>query len=383
MRFFKKKYLSIVIFLIIFVNVSLTIFSVRSQYLSTNFWNRYPDLKKSYEESQYVKKTQYWIPDNPVNSYAGASYIKGVNPTLIAPDTPPLGRYFIGFSTVLFNNENIIILVFGVGSLILLYFLGMMLYKDRFYALLPVLFLTFEPLFKRQLTEIPLLDIIQLFFLLLSFYLFIKGIFSKKYLYWFIGTNLALGAFISVKFFATGITVVLAYFLTVVLNKDRKRIISYVLTIPASILILLGSYSRLLFLGYSFRDLIGVQKWVYLYHKSQLIYPFSIWPFLLFNKWHVWWGDHSVISDSQWSITWPIITLSSIFIIVLYLLKKIERNKVLEVFLIWAVLYICFFSFGQITPRYLVIYIPILYLIFFYGVKQFFNSRLLRNKIKI
>lgn len=365
---------------IIIISVVATIWSVKGQYTSRNFWQRYPELKKSYENSQYVKKTPNWIPDDTVNAYAGASYIKGVSPVLIAPDTPPLGRYLIGLSALIFNNENIVIVFAGVGSLILLFLIGKTIFKNSFTALLPVLFLSFEPLFRRQLTETPLLDIIQLFFILLSFYLFNKGLSSKKHLFLFLGANLSLGAFVAVKFFATGLVVVASYYLVLLFNKDKKRLVSYTVTLPAALLVLLGSYGRLLALGYSFSELFGVQKWVYLYHRSQIILPFSIWPFLLINKWHVWWGNTPVISDSQWTVTWPVLTFLSFATIVFYFLKKMKKSINVEVLMAWVILYIAFFSFGQVTPRYLVVYLPVLYLVSFFGLENLYYAKISKNK---
>src|SRR5215469_15707828 len=72
----------------IIINISFAILSSYQKYFVFNFWPRYPQLKQTYLDSQYVNKhPKGWIPDETVNSYAGGAYITGTSPILIAPDT--------------------------------------------------------------------------------------------------------------------------------------------------------------------------------------------------------------------------------------------------------------------------------------------------------
>src|SRR5579872_6431708 len=125
MIFLLKNLRKILIFFclcIIFISVGSTIFSHWSIYSTHTFWKNFPRLKQSYVESQYVSiHPKDIIPDEIVNSYAAGAYIHGIAPELIAPDTPPLGRYLIGISAILFDNPNEITLLAGVGSLVLLF----------------------------------------------------------------------------------------------------------------------------------------------------------------------------------------------------------------------------------------------------------------------
>jgi hypothetical protein len=140
--------------------------------------------------------------------------------------------------------------------------------------------------------------------------------------------------------------------------------------LPVSLMVLLLSYIRVFSFGYTVSKFLGIQKWVYLYHNSFLILPFSVWPLLLFNQWYVWFGNKLVISDGQWLFTWPIITIISMITIILYLLKKIPKEKKLEVLMAWVFTYLLFLSFGQVFSRYFVILIPILYIISIYGIAE-------------
>ena len=369
---FSAWLIAISILIIIGVNLFTTIWSQKEKYFSTNYWERFPVLEKTYLSSQYVNKNPVgWVPDEAIQSYTGGAFIKGINPVLVLPDTPPLGKYLIGLSALIFNNENIVILICAILALILMYVLGAQIFPNKLLALLPPLCLSFEPIFKNQLIFTPLLDLFQLVFLLTSFIFFNKALSSKKSLLLLLLSNVFLGFFISTKFFITGLTIFAAFFSILLLKKNKKKIFEFIATLPVSILILLISYIKVFAFGYTINRFLGIQKWVFLYHKSQLILPFSVWPLLMLNKWYVWYGDKPVISDPQWLITWPIITFITILLAIFGIFKKIKLNESIRVLIAWVIFYLAFFSFGQITSRYFVILIPVLYITGIYGIVNF------------
>src|SRR5215469_2978501 len=101
---FVQRIITVLLVFVIVTNFAFIIASQKAKYTTFTFWQSYPQLKQIYLDSQYVNKhPKGWIPDEAVNAYAGAAYVKGVSPILIASDTPPLGIYFIGFSALLFS----------------------------------------------------------------------------------------------------------------------------------------------------------------------------------------------------------------------------------------------------------------------------------------
>lgn len=361
--------LSILFVLVISFNVTSTVFSLKGKYFSTDYWQRFPALEKTYLSSQYVNKHPAgWIPDEAIQAYAGGAFIRGINPVYVLPDTPPLGKYLIGLSTLFFNNEVAVILLSAILSLFLLYILGLQIFNSRLLALIPPFLLSFEPIFKNQLVYAPLLDIIQLVFLLAAFIAFNKALSSKKSLLFLLLANIFVGCFISTKFFITGVPIEAAFYLTLLLKKDKKRLLELTLTAPIAVLILLLSYVRVFAFGYTFNKFLGIQKWVFLYHRSQLIFPLSIWPLMLLNKWYVWYGNKPVISDPQWLITWPFVTLMTIATALLGIFKRIKIDENARVIIAWSIFYFALFSFGEITSRYFVILIPVLYVIAVFGI---------------
>jgi len=362
----------VILLVVLIFSFGMTFNKVRDRYTQRNIWEQAPWLQQLYNSSQYMSKAPtVFIPDETVNTYAGIQYIKGINPILIAPDTPPLGRYLIGLSALLFGNEHIIILFFYCLSFILLFIVGIQALKSVTYALLVMTGCSFEKLLSNQLVYSPLLDIMQLAFLLASLYLFTKGFCSKKFTYgYFLGASIALGCFIAIKFFIIGAVVVFSWFLVIVMRKEWHKLLLLILSLPFSIAILLLSYIKALFSGYSFLHFLGIQKWVYLYHQSQLILPLSVWPLIFFNRWYVWFGNNPIISDDQWNIIWPMITMLSIATVCMYVFKKIPHQKEIEPYFSWIVCYVTFLSIGQTTSRYLIILIPFLYVVSAYGIQQ-------------
>lgn len=360
-----KRVFTLLFILITFYNVGETVVLHWGLYSFHDYWKRFSSLQKTYYGSIYKNKHGSFIPDEFIYSYIGGALIKGASPILLNPEVPPFGTYLIGFSELIFGNENIVSLFFAIFSLFILYLIGLQLFSDNLKASIAPLLFSFEPIFKNQLIYTPLLDIQQLGFILVIFYLFNRAILTEKnQVLYFLFINLFIGFFISTKFFGTGIAVISSLLLPLVIRKDTKRIILFLFTTPLSVIVLYFNYIVVLISGYPFNRFIGIQKWIYIYNTGHLSNFFSVWPLILINKWYLWFGHVKISSDSQWSITWPIITICSILVIISYFF--IKRKKTLEVFLSWVFFYMLILSFAQATSRYFVILIPFLYLITVY-----------------
>lgn len=323
---------------------------------------QYEEYEKAYKSSQYTGGSGL-IPDETVFLYAAGAYIKGVNPLKVNPEMPPLGKYLLGLSIVLFNNANFIIVASGILSLITLYLLAKIFFKKTYLAFIPVAFFASEKLFLNQLKISPLLDIIQLPFILLSFYFFYRAVTTGKKAY-FLTTGLALGFVISIKVMITGVLISIAWNTFLLLKREIESILKlFLITFPTAFLVLLISYMRIFIDGYSLWYFFLVQKWVLLYQQSKILFPLSAWRLIFFNQWQAWWGDFSLLKTEDWRITWPIITLLS-FTYVLY--KVIRREKMPNIEAIiasWIIVYSAFISLGTISTRHLLPLLPFLYLL--------------------
>lgn len=382
--FLKNKKVRILLSVVFLLLISFNVIStIDKEYYSSTYWQRFPTLKQNFLDSQYANKhPKGWIPDEMAFSYSAGELIKGENPVFYVPDAPPTGKYLIGLSILLFNNENVVILLSAILSLILLFFLSKQVFSSNLLALVPSLLFSFESIFKNQLKYMPLLDLFQLVFILAAFIFFNKAINSKKSLIYFLLANVMIGLFISTKFFISGIVIYAAFYLILLLRKDWRKFVELTFTVPVAVFILLFSYVRVFAYGYNFHNFLGIQKWVFNYHKSFIILPFSVWPLLLLNKWYVWYGNNPVIKDSQWIISWPILTISGFVTLIISLIKKVKVNNNIQVLFAWIILYLAFLSTGESYSRYFIILIPFLYVITLYGIIELSKSMIIKSKIE-
>ena len=129
-----------------------------------------------YQNSRYVRgdKSAYLPSDSQVYALKGYLFVvKKLDPVNFEPGHPPLSAYFMGASILLFANPVISNLLFGLASLAVFYLLAVEITKRKTLAALLTLLLFSEPLFRVQLVE-PLLDIYQLFFVLVAVFFYFQ-----------------------------------------------------------------------------------------------------------------------------------------------------------------------------------------------------------------
>lgn len=341
------------------------LYNQRDVFFSPGYEKRYELFKNLYYSSQYVQKINPGIiPDNTLESFAGGIFIKGLNPILIVHDQPPLGRYLIGLSIFLFDNPNTLtvpLLIFtGIG----IFLISRIIIQDLLFSIIPVAVFINEPLFLSKFIYTPLLEPIQLPFIVFSLYFFIKGVLDKKYISWFILTSLMLGFVISIRFFILGGGIVLSMMLYLLSQKvDIKKFLVFLLTLPLSLIVLLLSYSKTIIAGYSILQIFGIQKYIFFYHASKFILPLSFWDLLLFNRWHTWWGSRAITSDQQWVIFWPITAIFTVVFLIMVLTKKMSISKPEIIIFLWIGVIVIMLSTGHTSTRYFLSLIPFLYIL--------------------
>lgn len=360
-----KIFYVIIFFLIIFYRpVSLT-YEQKDKFLAGGYHTQYENYKRAYYSSQYVvKKNPSIIPDEIFEAFAGGAFLRGLNPILITHDHPPLGRYIISLSILLFDNANTIMLPLFLLAIGGIFLIGYEIFGNVFLSLIPVGIFINEPLFMDKIIYTPLPEPIQLPFILFSFYFFIKAIESKKYIYWYIATSIMIGIIISTRFFITGAVISCSMIIFMLLkNRLGKKTFIFISTLPLSLIVLLLSYTRTIQSGSSILHIFGIQRYILEYHKSKFILPFTFWDLLFFNRWHTWWGNWAIISDNQWFILWPVATIVSFIAFISHIIKKIRLYDAEFFLCIWFFLQVIVFSTGYTSTRYFLPFLPILYIL--------------------
>lgn len=349
----------------VFLRPGLLINEKIANFFSPGYSHNYEDLRKLYYVSQYVNKyNPSIIPDESFESFVGGAFIRGVNPILIVHEHPPLGRYIIGLSTLLFDNAATLILPLSLISVIGIFLISRLVFKKTILALIPLTIFTNESLFLSKFKFAPLLEPIQLPFIIFCIYFFIKGVSSKKSLYWFIASSIMLGFVISIRFFILGLALSSSMILFFILQRRiNKKFIMYILSLPFSLLVLILSYTRTIQDGYSVFQVFSIQKYIFYYHKSKLISFFSFWDLILFNRWHTWWGDRRILTDSEWFIIWPVSMILTFLFLFFVLRKKMTFSVPEKIIFLWIFTYSLLLSVGNSTTRYFLPLVPFLYIL--------------------
>jgi len=358
------KIFCVIFFLIVIAQPLSILYKGREAFFSRGYMSQYDLFKRAYGGSQYVQKKNPGImPDQTLESYAGGAFLKGVNPISIVHDQPPLGRYIISLSILVFDNQNTIMILLFFLSGLGVFLITRLILSNTLFSFVPLGIFLNEPLFINKFYNSPLLEPIQLSFIIFALYFFIQGIIKKNYAKWFVLTSIMLGFVISIRFFVLGAVLVFSMVLYFLIKKQfNKKFVVFLLTLPLAVSILLVSYARTIQLGSSILHIFGIQKYIYYYHKAQLSLPFSFWDLILFNRWHTWWGSRGITSDPQWIIIWPISMIFTFIYFLVGIFKKISVSEPEKIVIIWIIAYSLFLSLGQASTRYFTPLLPFIYI---------------------
>lgn len=217
-----RKIKVIISFILIFLSF-LNLFLLVKNNLS-KFTEKF-DPKK-YEEK--YNKSQYVIPNskNPISdaelyAYAGYKYIIGENPLYLNAEHLTVGKYLIGLSTVIFNNENYSTLLIIILFILISFYLIFNLTKSLLLSSFLILLITSDSFIKDALINGPLLDIYQLFFFFISLIFFINWHQNKKIIY-LIFIGIFLGLFSASKFYLATLIILFTYFIFLIITKKEN-----------------------------------------------------------------------------------------------------------------------------------------------------------------
>lgn len=300
------------------------------------------------KDEEVLKKNA--LGDDGLYTYAGWQYIHGSDPTLLNAEIPPLGKYLIGGSILVFHNQNIFALLSGIFVLVGFFFLNKQIFKDNLFALLPVFLLSLEPLFYTQLRA-PFLDLLYLGFLIITFYFFLKERFWISAIF--------LGAMIATKSSLSTFVIVAATMLVYLLYmKHTEQIKKFVLSLSLTIVVFLLTYIVYFVKGHSLIEFLKVQKWIINFYadgtKGNPLAPFQM---LLLGQFPTWW--EGTIRIPEWSVLWAVGLLGSVYYIYRVLRKRSLYPSILLG--IWVIVYLVFLVAIPTWPRYLLLLLPFMY----------------------
>lgn len=364
--------------LLIFSLIYLMVVVFFNRALYTEKYNFRLEEKKFYLSQWSIPNSKNQISDEKLYSYSAYRLIHGGNPIFVNPETPPFGKYLIGLSIVIFQNERIVSIIATAISLVLIYFVGRTFAGSHFAGAVSVFLTSINSLFTDQIIHAPQLDIQQLVFLLLIILSLYQ--FEKKGGYFFlILAGVFIGLYSSVKVFFLSIALYLAWFIGFKFLKKRRvgNLIfsTFVLTISALTTYTL-TYLAYFLRGNTFRDFLGVQKWIVLFYSHSSINMSKLYGdylgLIFFNKWRFWTEGYPYIRYDSWSILWPAVFLVGTFVSYQILKSKKRFLNPEWIILSFLLIYNAFLFVVPVFPRYLLLlFVPFNLLIALYFDKIF------------
>ena len=357
-----KRYTVLVLLIILALHFVYRVYMFRDEYVvpfNGEYW------ENRYLESQWVVSgSSDPIGDDGLYTYLGWELVHGANPALINAEMPPLGKYLIGWSILVFNNQNYFALFSGLLVLISLYLFAKVAMDSSYLSIFVVALFSFEPLFWQQL-HAPLLDLLYLAVLLLTF----TFLLHKRYLL----AAVFLGFMMSTKSaLATFVLVQMTFVLYFLFKRNWYGLKKWILSSIIALVVFIISYFRFFWLGNSFLDFLKVQKWIINFYsigaKAQLG---SVWLMLASGKWLTWWNG--VQHVPEWWIGWT--ALLVLFVGYLVRLVKEREFKHVPLVAIWLLIYLFFLTFIPVWPRYLLLVLPFLYIVAFIVLKELLAKR--------
>lgn len=371
----KNKFDLILSTFLVSISISYLFFVVFQNRYFFNAPFNFKVYEKKYNQSQWViPNSKNPISDEDLYTYAGYKYIKGLNPILLNPEAPPLGKYLIGLSILLFNNQRVVSLIISIFSLLLIFLLIYINISSIAAASLAVFFTSINTLFADQFIHSPQLDIFQLFFLLLFslFFTIFQKLKNYKYLFF---AGFFFGGFISIKFFLMYFSLINASLIIYYFFKKqtiKKALTQIVIINGIGLIIYVLTYFRYFILGGTIRSFLGTQKWIVLFYSSSQIDITKLLgnylSLIFFNRWRFWIEGYPTIHYQYWSMLWPIIFVLGLFSVYKLIKdKKTVKNNLVFFIVSFILVYNILLFITPVYPRYLLLlFVPLNILIAIY-----------------
>ena len=360
---------SLRLFLVVFIILSLgfQLYRIRDTFFASYDYEYYSDR---YLHSQYVmgEGSKYIISDFDLYAYAGYFYVTGGDISRVNFENPPLGKYLIGLSILVFNNPHIIYIGFDAWYLYLTYKFGLLLNKNQLVPLIAISVLVWDPYFI-HMVKYTHLDFLMATFFITGLYLFITAKSLKHYSL----SSLFFGLALATKFFPF-FAIVLAYLVFFQWATRRKELLAFILSIP--IIFITYTFTHVQYiLSHNIVEFIKYQWWVVRWRSGNPIVVGNIIQSVLFGRLKVWWKTTEQYHSwsEEWSPLLPTVVLTSI--VSSFKLNTTTPQRFIIGYITIFLLYIFFITEGGLK------YLAPLYL-FFYLFSAALIFSLLRNKHK-
>lgn len=362
------KNLWLLIIIVTVIRLALYIYATRFFFLIP-FDPRY--ISNIYSKSQYVVGSgSQGIGDDGVYAFAGHYYLfENGDVTNVNFEHPPLGKYLIGLSILLFKNENFINIFYFSGVLIVTFLISQLVTKNKLISSLSVFTVSVNSMFLDHLIR-SFLDLPFTLFLLLSIYFFMKTFNDHKFIYL---STLFLSFAFATKFFPA-VIFILAVYIALLYFYKKDYLIYFIISLSLIPFIYLLTHISYFLNHHTLVDFIKHKKWMVAWWSGSPIIIGNIWKNIFTGKYIDSVGN--IRLTEGWNYLIPIVTVLGIF----RLRKNIWKNKnlvlIYGVTFVYLVIFLTFLN-GGILKFIMPIY-PLLVILAFDNINSF-AKRLFKN----
>jgi len=236
----------------------------------------YSNVQSRLSPKGEISSIENLVFDPELYAVAGWLYIHGVPPNEFNSGHPPLAKYFIGISEVLFHSPTPMNALFGLATLLVVYLLSIKLFGKTVFALVPVYMLSLEKLFLSA-ARASTLDIYAGFFVSLSVLIFLYTVKNPKV---FPALSLAIGLGISCKWEAGFIIV--AFIIYLLLDRAWMKLGYFVASLPLALLTYVVAYTTYFLGGHDLLEFVDFQMSIYTFAINRPTRgALTIWQLLL------------------------------------------------------------------------------------------------------
>lgn len=301
-----------------------------------------------------VNGKRLFLSDSDIHITTGYMYVAGSDAATYNFQHPPLLKYLYGYGSLIFNNPLLIQVGLGWLYLLLTYYIGRRVYSSQWVPLIACLLIILDPLFKDVVSQ-AFLDLGQGVFLLLYF----VSIFFFRDKYWLQGA--VLGLLIASKFWGSSlffIFIMATYLIFTGQFKWKPYIYHWLIAFMIFALVYLPTFVyRQGKFNLIFFELKTLKYW--LNHSVASVFGSSLGLFIT-GFYKSWWGNRQVLRSEIWSVWWPI----GIFISIWVSWRQFIIKKLTVEWLIAVIPWIYLLYLGVQAPftRYFILILPFLYL---------------------
>lgn len=357
--------LTIALLFILFAYLSLVVYANRAL-LFSSFDEKY--WKNKYEQSQWkLPLSIRTIGDDGLYLYEGYRLIHGSDPTSSNAEMPPLGKYLIGLSIILFGNGYLYGFIVTLSIVTVTYLLAKSIFKEAALALSIALLLATDPLITNQYA-LTMMDALQALLLTAYFYILfsIRPSHSRETLFHASIAGLTLGLFSVTKLpVLTPILIVFGGGYVWRTTKKPRHLLGMAAGVVTGYMI---PYSVYFIHGHTIIDWIKIQKWmVSFYLHSNLTPTWGSSLSVLFTGMYQNIFSRQWLPSSEWTPVWGILTFSALTAGVMRIRTRVSHLHH-DVLLATLVVIIAIYACIPFWTRYFVVILPLLYIIGAYSL---------------